>query len=370
MRVMLSCRALEKMAGGVERMILALAGAMLERGHSVSLLTWDKEVDAKPFYEMDPRITWHKLAAGDPAIKAGWHARLKRALKVRRIVASDKPDVIMAFQEGAFIALRFYLLGRRLPIICAERNAPQRFDYLPSGRWRYWYYRAMIFAHVITVQLPSYIKLYPWYLRQKIRVIPNPVFPAMTCATPATAQNGLKTLLCIARLDYQKNQLVLVDAFALLANRFPDWRLVLAGEGNERKQLEEKIAHYNLTSRILLLGAFKDVASLYVNSHLFCLPSRWEGFPNNLVEAFAHGLPAVGFADCAGINDLIIPQSSGLLASGMNDPTTLADSLAILMADDDARARMGDSARRQVEAYQPERIFDAWEELFKKLAHR
>lgn len=368
MRIMFSCRAMANMAGGVERMIVTLAHAMLARGHQVSLLTWDKDEQAKAFFDMDPRIAWYKLAAGDPAQKATIGTRWRRALKVRRTVAADKPDIIVAFQEGAFIALRFYLFGVRLPIICAERNAPQRFDYMTVGRYRHWIYRAMAFASAITVQLPSYVRLYPWYLRHKMRVIPNPVFDATTFATPAGETCARKKLLCIGRFDYQKNHQVLIRAFVKLAARFTDWDLVLAGgEGSDRPALEQQIADLGLSERIQLLSAVKDVSALYVSSHLFCLPSRWEGFPNNLVEAFAHGLPAVGFANCAGINDLIIPHQNGLLAKGMDDADALVSTLATLMADGELRTCMGEAARQQVKIYQPDRIFDTWEALFKEL---
>lgn len=368
MKIMISCRAIADMAGGVERMAIALMHAMLARGHTLVLLTWDKDPNAKAFYPMDTRIVWHRLAVGDPAVKAGWRTRWQRMKKIRQIVKAEAPDVIMAFQEGPFIALRFYMPDSNVPMICGERNAPQRFDYVKAGAMRHWYYRAMAFAHAITVQLPSYVKLYPWYLRRKMCVIPNPVFAATQFAQPAGQPGQRKTLLCIARLGYQKNQRVLIDAFSKIADAFPDWDLVFGGEGEDRPAMEAKIAQYELGSRITLRGNITDVSAEYVKSHLFCLPSRWEGFPNNLVEAFAHGLPAVGFADCAGIGDLIHPGVNGQLAEGMNSADTLAAALASLMRDDAGRARMGSAAQQQMFAYQPDTIFDMWEELFKKMA--
>lgn len=368
MKIMLSCRAMANMAGGVERMAIALMHAMLERGHDVSLLTWDA-AGSKAFFDMDPRITWHQLGLGDPKQKAGWRLRLQRMQKVRETVRADRPDVLIAFQEGAFVALRLYLADFKLKMICAERNAPQRFTYQEQTRGK-WYFRLMALAHAITVQLPSYVRLYPWYLQRKMHVIPNPVFAAPAFADAAGSADERKKLLCIARLDYQKNQGVLIEAFAKLAARFPQWDMVLAGEGRDRKALEDMVSQYGLQSRITLPGTFTDVTPLYTSSHLFCLPSRWEGFPNNLAEAFAHRLPAVGFAGCAGINELIVPNVTGALASGMNNADTLAKALADLMEDDAARARMGLAAQQQMEAYKPAAIFDTWEKLFKEVTAR
>jgi len=114
--------------------------------------------------------------------------------------------------------------------------------------------------------------------------------------------------------------------------------------------------------------ATPDVSAEYRAADLFCLPSRWEGFPNALAEAMAHGLPAVGFRHCAGVNELILPGHNGQLADGNDDADTLAAVLGPLMLDSAARARMGMEARRITERYRPEKSFDDWEQLLRRVA--
>lgn len=100
------------------------------------------------------------------------------------------------------------------------------------------------------------------------------------------------------------------------------------------------------------------------------MPSRWEGFPNALAEALAHGLPAVGFSECAGVNSLIQSGKNGLLASGNNDPMTLAKALQQLMASPDNRRDMGQEAIETVALYKPDAVFDQWERLFLEVSGR
>ena len=366
MRLLVVCRAIEDMAGGVERSAIALMNEMVARGHEVALLTWDR-TGAEAYYAMDPTIHWHRLNMGNPARKAGFTLRLRRMYAIRRVVSQLRPQVTIAFQEGPFIATRLGTLGLNRPMIASERNAPSRFDYLPSGRQREMIFQGFRLADRITVQLESYRDAYPRYLRDRIVVVPNPIQPGEGRADPGGG-GASKTLLSVGRLSYQKNYDALIRAFAVLAESFPDWRLRIVGEGQERGPLEDLVRSFSLTDRVELPGARRDVSREYVAAQLFCLPSRWEGFPNALAEACAHGLPAVAYGGCAGANELIKPGQSGLLAEGNGDVDSLADTLRLMMADSDQRQRFGQAAPAIVEAHTPARVFDLWERLLEDTA--
>jgi len=368
MRVMFVARAIDGMAGGVERMVTTVMNALVERGHDVDLLTWDQE-GARSFYPMDARITWQRLDAGDPAIRAGLSLRLRRARMVRALLRRRRPEVVVCFQDGPYMSIRAYSAGMGIPVIAAERNAPTRFDHTSAKRRQGLTYFAFRFAARVLIQVESYRELYPAFLRRRIVAIPNPVFPAACRARPAEpGPNGRFEILCIGRLGYQKNQLVLADAFAALAQRFPQWDLVLLGDGEDGDSLARRIAGHGLGARVSLIAPTPSPSDWYCRSHLFCLPSRWEGFPNALGEALARGLPAVGFAECAGVRDLIEPGRNGALAAGNGDSASLADTLAGLMTDDRARGELGDAAVASVAGYSPDAIFRRWESTLAEVA--
>lgn len=367
MKILFVSRLFHEVSGGVERMAIELMNEMVAREHVVELLSWDRS-GAQTFYPLDDRIVWHKLDLGDANRRATWRMRATRQLAIRRLLKEVKPDVLIAFQNGPFFATSVAALGLSIPGISAERNAPQRYDHTQVGQWRGAIFQTFRLADRITVQLPEYIEQYPGFLRSRMVCIPNPVRRANTLARPDIADGGRYVLLSVGRLSYQKNQSVLIEAFARVSKAFPSWQLLLVGSGEDEGHLRALAREYELPDRIEFAGAIREVERCYQQSHLFCLPSRWEGFPNALAEAMAHGLPSVGFRDCAGVGQLIKPGVTGILAPLMGSAKSLSESLADLMADGSARRQMGQQAIAQMETYTPRDIFDRWDALFKEMS--
>jgi len=210
-------------------MAILLMNAMVERGHEVSLFTWD-EAGAQAYYPMSEAIRWHRLDLGDPMTPAAWPLRLERMRSFRRLATSLRPHVVLAYQHGPFLFAALSMLGSRAPVVLAERNAPDRFDYLRAGRRRALVFATMRLARAVTVQFERYIGRYPPHLRSRMVAIPNPVYGAEAYAQPGAAR-VLRTLLAVGRLSYQKNFSALLRAFARLSDACPGWRLRIVGEG-------------------------------------------------------------------------------------------------------------------------------------------
>jgi glycosyltransferase involved in cell wall biosynthesis len=365
--MMFVARAIDRTAGGVERIITAVMNAMVARGHEVDLLTWDL-AGAEAFYPMASSITWHRLNLGDPNVRAGNRLMLRRAHEIRANISRRKPLVIVCFQDGPFMAIRAYTLGIGIPVIAAERNSPSRFEHITAGKSLI--YQSFRFAARLLIQCESYRTLYPNFLQHKIVCIPNPVSRAAVQARPdLPGSHGRFRLLSVGRLGFQKNYEVLIEAFAHLLPKFPDWELVIVGDGEARSELEALIKRRGLESKVTLPGTTNSIADWYASSHLFCLASRWEGFPNALAEALAHGLPAVGFAECAGVRDLIDEGRSGLLAVGSGDVVSLARTLETAMSRTDLRRSMSSQAVDSIRRFDPAKIFGQWEDLLVGVAH-
>lgn len=366
MRIIIACRSFHNMAGGVERQSISLANEMVKRGHEIAFITWDQS-GAKAFYDMNEKVKWFQVGENDPTIKASLLSKIKRAKKVRKIVKDFNAETILAFQQGMFLSMRLYLFGLGIPVIAAERESPFRYDFIKEGKIKNFIFQTFRLAKKITVQCKSYVREYPDYLKNKIVVIPNPVFPAKNKSNPRGTDKKKKQILCVARLSFAKNQQALIEAFSLLSNKFPDWDLILAGEGEARTDIEELIKQKKLQNRIKLLGAVKDVSILYQESQIFCIPSRWEGFPNVLGEALAHGLPCVGYRNCGGVNDLIDHNKNGILADGNGDIETLSSALETLMEDEKLRIKMGENAIVSIAKFKPSEIYDLWENFLIKV---
>lgn len=348
--------------GGAERMLLRLASDLSERGHTVHIVSWDS-LNAETFHDLPPSVVWHRLE-----FQPGWFNKLRRTLLLFRLLRRIRAEVFVGFVMSADKTVYIACLLANVPVVAAERNSPEMYDLKYGALAKGFYMGLFGFAKRVVVQIEAYRAGYPRWLWQRIEAIPNPVDPASILARPGEPSDGGWVLLCVARLEDQKNLEVLVRAFAMLAAEFVDWRLKIVGEGSLREGLEKLVSGLALTGRVLLPGAVKNVENEYANANLFCLPSRWEGFPNALAEAMVHGLPAVGYAECPGVNAIIDDGMDGLLAPGKGDPSTLAGTLRVLMADPVKRAQMGAQARRLSQRYSSEKIADQWESLLMDVA--
>jgi glycosyltransferase involved in cell wall biosynthesis len=220
-------------------------------------------------------------------------------------------------------------------------------------------------ADAIHLLSQEYLHSLPTFLQERTSAIPNPAEPPVSVDWNRKSV-ARKRLLAVGRLDERQKQFsLLLRAFALLATDFPDWDCCICGGGPNREMYSKLVKDLHLSSRVTLPGMVDDVDTFYATSHLFCMPSRFEGFPNALLEAQRHGLPGVGFAKCGGVNEIIVSGENGILAQDMN-AADLAKSLRPLMSNASLRRSMGEKGQALLSRYQDEKIYDKWEILLAK----
>ncbi len=152
----------------------------------------------------------------------------------------------------------------------------------------------------------------------------------------------------IGRLVPIKDVRTLLDAFRLLAARLPDARLVVAGDGELREELEHSDASAALGRRVRFVGWRKDLDTVYAGTDVGVLSSLSEGTPVALIEAMAAGRPVVATA-VGGVEDVVTHGAHGLIVPP-RDPAALAAAMERLARDHEERLRMGAQARRDVAA--------------------
>jgi glycosyltransferase involved in cell wall biosynthesis len=180
--------------------------------------------------------------------------------------------------------------------------------------------------------------------------------------------SGTPTILCVARFVARKRHQDLIEAARMLAAEGVPFRLAFAGDGPRLDQIRRSAA--DLGDRVSFLGAVgtADLAALYGDADVFCLPSAWEGMAGSVLEAMATGLPVVGTA-VNGIADLVVADETGLLVPSAS-PSELADALRRLLVDPELRTRLGRAARRRVEAEFPiDRTVTRKQELYRTVAN-
>ena len=139
-------------------------------------------------------------------------------------------------------------------------------------------------------------------------------------------------------------------------------RLVIAGDGPEAQRLRDLVDALGLQSRVTLAGNVRNLSALMRCADAFVLPSRYEGFPNVLLEALACGVPSVA-TDCPdGPRQILADGKYGLLVP-RDDPLALAAAIARLIGDPDLRRRLTALGPVAITPYDKQRVIDAWESV-------
>jgi GalNAc-alpha-(1->4)-GalNAc-alpha-(1->3)-diNAcBac-PP-undecaprenol alpha-1,4-N-acetyl-D-galactosaminyltransferase len=324
MKIAIFSRTFDGVPGGVEKMVLTLASELKKLNHTVLVISLDSP-DAQAFYEWPVGVIWEKVSLGNPDLKASFCTRTKRVMSIRRILKHNQIESVVGFQIGAFALIRLASFGLGIHTVAAERNAPTLFGFIHNGKMiKLLANTLLLSSSCITVQMPSYIKMYPKFLRHKIHCTPNPIFPVTHVKSKSNEINELIKILYVGRLTYQKNLKTLILA---IKESGVDVELTIVGNGPDRQQLQQ-IAKENCV-QVNFHNATSELSSYYSSADLFCIPSRWEGFPNVVGEALAHGLPVIAFKGCSGMSDLIESGKNGILAEGNDDFLSLAIAIQI-----------------------------------------
>jgi len=201
-----------------------------------------------------------------------------------------------------------------------------------------------------------------WNELDNVVVIHNPLSFNSTSISPLTE----KRVIAVGRYAYQKGFDLLLQAWAKVEKTVNDWRLDVFGDGDrssyERLVYELKIDH----SRCQLHGRTNDVEREYVNSSLFVMSSRFEGFGMVITEAMVCGLPVVAFNCPWGPSAIITDGEDGLLVEN-GHVEALANALVRLMGDEHLRRSMAEAGVRNVQRFSLDSIAQRWKVLFESI---
>jgi glycosyltransferase involved in cell wall biosynthesis len=208
-------------------------------------------------------------------------------------------------------------------------------------------------------------------------VDPDVFFPASDIARKQLRESlgaqlgvrvGERIVISVGRLDSQKNPLLLIEGFALLAQECPDVRLIIVGDGALREQIQERIAHHRLADRVTLAGLrpSHEVADLLRLADCFVLTSAYEGMPMCVLEALGCGIPVVT-TRVGEVGRVVRLGENGEILSEAT-PENLKQSLQSCL--DRAASYRGDACCAAVSDFVPDKVLQPVYEQYRRLAHR
>ncbi len=351
-------------AGGAERVASLLCGAWAEEGHAVSAITFEAS-GAAQLYALDERVTLYQadVLNRSRTLPSRIATNARRLARLRSTLKAFRPEVVIAFTTEANVVALWSALGLGVPVIVSERNQPDRpgLGRLIRAARRLSY----PMAAAVVVQSEPIAQWARQRFRVPVHVLPNPVRLQSWQEAPRKHLAG-KRLVAVGRLVPQKGFDLLIAAFAQLAESHPDWTLHIYGEGVERATLEAEIRRLSLAEKIALPGICKDMSTVFAAADLFVLPSRYEGYPNALLEALAAGCPVVA-ADCPGATAEILEGGKYGVLVEPGSVAALTAALESMMSNEALRGRFAAQAREAVSALEVGSVGRRWLALFASL---
>ncbi|MFM7674862.1 MAG: glycosyltransferase [Synechococcus sp.] len=354
-------------AGGAERITLQWAAWLQEAGRPVVVLT--RHGPARDFYPL-PAGLERAVEPHDPAWlrRLGWWGFPLRVWRLRRLLAERRPALVVGVTTLPAIKLLLASLAAPWAVAVSERNYPPAKPPAPPWRWLRRLTYPWAARHLVqTRRTLAWLTTTQAVRQERCRVVPNPVAWPLAAFPPhleptALVPPGASLLLAVGTKPYQKGFDRLVEAFARLAPRHPQWHLAILGPDpvGHRPGVAELVARREaeplLRQRLHLPGPVGNVGDWYAACNLFVLSSRYEGFPNVLLEAMASGCACLACACPTGPEEIVRHGVDGWLVPGDADAAALAAALEPLLEDSALRERLGAGALAVRERFGPEEV--------------
>ncbi|MGY0391568.1 glycosyltransferase family 4 protein [Bizionia sp. KMM 8389] len=347
-------------AGGLERVLSIKASYLAEHYHyDVTILSLnDNHLD--PFYTFSDKIIMLSIP-----VKGNAYQYIKQYCKgLKSVVDTVQPDVISVCDDGLKAFFTPVILGKKVPVIyerhvSKEIEMKAEFSFLKKTlvrlKWRLMESLASRFSKFIVLTNGN---IKEWQGLKHIQVISNP----LSFYPEASSTLDSKKVICVGKISYQKGQDLLVKAWSQVFEKHPDWGLELYGYANTTFLDTSLLKSINVS----YYPPEKHIKDKYLDSSIYVMSSRFEGFGMVLTEAMACGVPCVSFNCNYGPSDIIKDGVDGFLVE-KQDVKELADTICTLIDNDALRSEMGQLAKKNVKRYLPETIVKQWDELFKSL---
>jgi glycosyltransferase involved in cell wall biosynthesis len=323
---------------------------------------------AQDAYNLDPAVERVALDLQRQGVNAAVTLanNLRRVLALRRQLRAFEPDVAIGMMTVTNVLLALAAMGLGTRTLGCERVHPPRVP-LSAARAlvRKWLYGRLTAVAALTERSAEWLRANT--RARQVFVVPNAVALPLPQAEPVVSPQtvcrpGRRIVLGVGRLDAQKGFSTLIRVFAGLQAAHPQWDLVILGEGALRLELEREINELGLRGRVFLPGRVGNLADWYAAASLFALSSEFEGFPNALLEAMAHGVPAVSYDCDTGPAEIVRSDIDGLLIPP-GDESAFAKAMGRLMANPTALAEMSASAREVRHRFAMPEVLAKWEQV-------
>ena len=289
----------------------------------------------------------------------------RKILVEHKLLKRLNPDILVSFGVPNTLFDTPATFCMNLKTVVCERNDPAHF----GGRaiTRIFSRLLMRKANGFVFQTQDAQVFYGGEIAKRSVVIPNPLFIGDDYPTTQYIGEREKTIVTTGRLNKQKNHPLLIRAFKRIAEEFPEYKLIIYGEGPERQNDEALIQELGLQERVLLPGTINDVPDKIYKASLYVLSSDFEGMPNALMEAMALGLPCISTdCPCGGPRELTTNGEDCLLVP-VGDEIAIAEAMRKVLSEEKFAMKLGKNAMKIRDKLSLDKVCKQWYEYFKTI---
>jgi GalNAc-alpha-(1->4)-GalNAc-alpha-(1->3)-diNAcBac-PP-undecaprenol alpha-1,4-N-acetyl-D-galactosaminyltransferase len=358
-------------SGGAERAFVLLAEGFLKINYQVTLITIaGKERDFYKLPSQVSRLALNIAGTSHNTVEA-LKNNLQRILVLRKAIQSTNPDLVISSLPATNVLTILSLFQTKIPLIINEQNHTP--DISKKTNWHT--IRKLLYKHANKLVSASQEldQSFQWLPSNKRAVIYNPLvkIPESDWIEEKFLQD-LKIdshknwITSMGRLTEQKGFDILINAFSRMAHQYPDWQMLIIGEGHLRAELLALIERLNLSSQVILVGRLKNPFPLLKKSEFFVMASRWEGFGMVHAEALACGVPIIA-TDCpAGPKEIIRHNIDGILVENQNE-LDLSTAIEKLISHPEERKHLAHHTTEVTKRFELEKIIAEWDSLIQEI---
>lgn len=340
--------------GGAERQLSDIANSLAAEGLEVIVATvTGPQID--DFYRLHEQVRRKHLVVPAPRVRVLSTIRMaqRRVGALRALVRELQPDAVLSFITESNVMTILACRGLRTRVVISERVQPALHTALP---WTWKLLRKLTYrwADAVVAQTRDAAEWIRVKCRKPALVIPNALRPL-----PQSSAARDPLVIAVGRLAPQKGFDLLLRAFARASAEFSDWRLTIFGEGGERARLIQLSEDLQIAGRVTFAGQVQPIEPWLARAAIVAQPSRFEGFPNVVLEAMGMGAAVIS-SDCrSGPSDLIVDGVNGRLVP-VEDIDSLTSALAELMGRPELRERFGREALQVRQRFEQQAIVAQW----------
>lgn len=369
MRIVFVLRSLAN-RGGIERVLTDKANFLAEHGHQVLFVTYEQGMHKHEFY-LCPNIQYFDLDCRKFTIYRysllkrlfeNW--KMNRLMKARwnTFVDNNKPDVVVITTYSDDFMSEFMSVNKKTHII-VESHTAFTHDMCPSNCFNY--FRKRILLNTLKrcdllITLSDGDKQCWGKHIKNVRKVINPVTHYVDNVENCIRKKG--RIICVGRLHEQKRFDRIINAFALITNKYPDWYIDIYGKGYLQDDLKRLIVDLGLERKIVIHEPTSNIYQEYLQSELFVLSSDYEGMPLALLEAMACGVPSLA-TDCPfGPSEVIEDYKTGLLSK--MDEKDLAHKIEWMITHEKERHMIGVKGHQIAAKFKKDIVMKEWEDAY------